>query len=128
MGIRVKCVCKRRWSPQKKKCDNCGADLDNLKKSGKARYWVYWYIPGTKRKASKTVDNWVEALALDGEKKEARYDGAVSKLQPDSRATFKELTEWYLTLKKVESLAMVKSGVQMGDTVYIGEQILEWTE
>lgn len=125
MSIEVKCTCKHRCSARRKRCPNCGAELDKLKNRGRLRYVVEWRTPDGK-KARHTCSTYAEAAALDGEKKDAKIKGKVSKLLPDSRSSFQDLTDWYLGLEKTQELAEYKNKTKQGNLKRFNDHFGAW--
>jgi hypothetical protein len=112
MGILARCpVCHRKQSVKNKKCA-CGLQQDEAKKSKKVRYWIsYRTRDGKQRRESVgafedldaySIDDAVDAMAKRRVQKRERkmFDEL-----PETTMTFAELTEWYVGLEKIKSLA-----------------------
>jgi integrase len=112
MAILAECpVCHKKQSTKNKKC-SCGLELDDAKKSKKVRYWISYRMPDGKQRRESvatfeglnpySIKDARDALSKRGvQKKEKRlFD-----MLPESQMTFNELTDWYLGLEKVKTLA-----------------------
>ena len=112
MSILAECpICHKRQASKNKIC-KCGLNLDDAKKSKKVRYWISYRMPDGKqrREAVATFEGLNPYSIKDAkdalskrqvQKKEKR----IFDMLPESQMTFKELTDWYLDLEKVKTLA-----------------------
>jgi len=112
MSILAECpICHRKQASKNKTC-KCGLNLDEAKKSKKVRYWISYRMPDGKQRRESvstfedlnpySIKDARDALSKrEVQKKEKRlFD-----MLPESQMTFNELTDWYLDLEKVKSLA-----------------------
>ena len=126
MAILAECpICRTRQSVKKKAC-KCGEDLDKAKGSKRIVYWISYRLPSGKQKQEPVGDSIEEARAADGKKKSQKKEGRLFDIKPDSKMTFKELSEWYLGLEKVKSLASygtIQININKFNTVF-GDRII----
>lgn len=116
MAILAECpICHKKQSTKNKKC-SCGLALDDAKKAKKVRYWISYRMPDGKQRRESvgaledlnpySISDAKEALSKrQVQKKERR----IFDMLPETVKTFDELTEWYLNLEKVKSLAYYKT-------------------
>ncbi len=113
MAILAECPkCHRKQTTRNKLCA-CGADLDKLKRSKKVRYWINYRLPGGKqRRELVTMQGNPDACCsieiardADGKRRVQKRENRIFDIKPETKMTFNELTEWYLGLEKVKSLA-----------------------
>lgn len=105
MAIVQECpVCHRKQANKNKRCRECNGDLDNYKKQGKVKYYIQNRFQGKKR--MELVGTSLEdAKAAEGKRKVQKRENPFFEVKPEAKLTFLELTEWYLSLEKVKSLA-----------------------
>ena len=116
MAVLQECpICNHKQSIKNKKC-RCGQNLDTVKKQGKTRYWIQYRIPnGHTVKEGKRVAKYKQrkefvgtsledAKAADGKRKTQKKEGRIFDMVPESKTTFNELTEWYLSLTSIQQL------------------------
>ena len=115
MAVLVECFCHRKQSAKNKRC-KCGADLDRLKKSKKARYWIAFRLPGGKQRKEFVGYSIAEARDADGKRKVQKRENRIFDMLPQATMTFAELSGWYLELKSVQRLASYKRVVWCIDT------------
>jgi len=95
----------------KNKLCKCGEDLDKAKKSRKVRYWINFRMPdGSQCRQAvgsfKGLDPYSIEDARDAESKRKvqKRENRIFDIKAESKMTFKELKEWYLSLEKVKGL------------------------
>ena len=132
MAILAECpYCHKKQSLRNKRCD-CGAQLDKLKRSQKVRYWISYCLPGGKQRREPVGGEGLNPYSIESarqmhskrvvQKKEKR----IFDIKPDTKITFNELTQWYLGLKKVKSLASywrIKIALQKFNSVF-GDRVV----
>jgi integrase len=119
MAILAECpMCHRKQQVRKELCSSCGENLKKAGKAGKVRYYIVYYLPGGKRKQKKEFVSMSlsEARDAEGKRRSQRRENRIFDIKPDSKTTFKELSDWYLSLEVVQSLASFKTLV-----VYLGK-------
>ena len=105
-------ICRHKQSLRNKRCV-CGEDLDQAKRSGRIKYYLYNRV--AVRRADGTIER-VQKWELSGESlEEARTEDAKRKVQkrerrvfeivPEASMTFEELSRWYLGLDSVKAKA-----------------------
>jgi integrase len=105
MSILAECpICRRKQSAKNKLC-KCGENLDKAKRSKKVRYWINYRLPGGKQRREPVSFSIEEARAAEGKRRSQKRENRIFDMLPKSKATFDELTEWYLGLSKVKKLA-----------------------
>ena len=115
MAVLLECpFCHRRQSSRSKLClskggKGCGADLEKARKSGKIKYWIAYRLPGGKQRFEKlTGDNASSieyAKDADSKRKVQKREKRIFDIKPESTMTFKELSDWYLSLESVKAKA-----------------------
>ena len=95
-------LCHFKQSSQNKIC-KCGCDLQKAKKNKKVRYWYDYRLDGKQIRefvgeTSGEADNGIEQIKYDNNQIRSA----------DRRATFKQLSEWYLNLETVKKLKSYK--------------------
>ncbi len=117
MAILAECpLCHKKQATSNKLCP-CGANLDRLKRSKKIRYWINYRLPGGKqRRESVSDDPYSIEMARDaeGKRRSQKRENRIFDIKPDTKMIFNELTEWYLGLEKVKSLASYQEGILQG--------------
>lgn len=104
MAILAECpFCHRKQSLKRKKC-SCGADLDQLKRTQKVRYWIDYRDDNGKKKRKAEGFSLELAKAADGKVKGKKAEGSILEITDEARTTYSELIEWYLGLSKVKEL------------------------
>jgi len=104
MAILAECpMCHRKQSTKNRLC-NCGADLVNLKRSKKIKYWIHYRLPGGKQKWEVIGYSIEEARDAEGKRRSQKRENRIFDIKPDTKMTFQELTQWYLGLEKVKAL------------------------
>jgi integrase len=108
MAILAECPrCRRKQGRDNDSCLSCGYDLERAKRSQNVRYWISYYLPGSKKQRRELVGNSIkEARQAEGkrmgQKKENRFSWD---MMAGADTTFQELTDWYLNLEKVKKLS-----------------------
>jgi hypothetical protein len=91
MAILEQCpTCHMKQATKNKLCVKCGEDMDKAKRSKKVKYWIHYRLPGGKQKWE-PIGNSIEA-ARD-EQNERRKQKRRNEIIPNSKITFKELSE-----------------------------------
>ena len=104
MSILAECpYCNRKQSLKNKRC-RCGEDLDKLKRGRKVRYWINYRLPGGRQRREPVGYSIEEARDADGKRRGQKRENRIFDMLPESKMTFKELTEWYLDLESVRRL------------------------
>jgi len=103
MAILVECRCHRKQSLRNKLCV-CGEDLAQAKKSGRVRYWIAYHV-GRKLRWERVGRSIDDARAADGKRRGEKKENRIFDIRPESKMTFRELSDWYLGLSKTRSLA-----------------------
>lgn len=125
MSIFAECpICRKKQSVKNKIC-SCGEKLDQAKKAERVRYWIDYYLPGGKRKREPVGFSIKDAQAAEGKKRGQKKENRLFDVLPEAKMTFQDLTDWYLTLEKVKSLAsysiievyLKKFNSQFGDLI-----------
>jgi integrase len=125
VAILAECpVCHTRQSKRNKKCIGwldkksglkCKQNLDDAKKAKKVRYHITYRMPDGKQR-------WESVGAFEGldpfsvtdaenalaKRKVQKKEKRIFDMLPESNQRFSELTEWYLELERVKSLAYYK--------------------
>lgn len=105
MSIVAQCpACRRRQSIKNKVC-GCGMDLDEAKKAKQVKYWIDYYLPSGKRRREPVGPSIKDAQAAEGKKRGQKRENRLFDVLPEAKMTFQDLTDWYLKLEKVKSLA-----------------------
>ena len=105
MAILAECpACKKKQAVRNRLC-TCGEDLVKAKKSERVRYWIDYYFSNGKRKREPVGFSIKDAQAAAGKKKIQKKENRLFDILPESKMTFLDLTDWYLKLEKVKSLA-----------------------
>jgi len=106
MAILAECpICKRKQSNKRDLCSYCGEDLEKAKRSKRVRYWIDYRIPGGKHRRELVGRSIEKARDAMGKRRAQKREGRIFDMMPESKMTFNELTEWYLSLEKVRSLS-----------------------
>jgi len=128
MAILAECPnCRIRLSIKKKTC-RCGQNIDTAKRSGRVKYWISYRLPN-KKQIQQCVGSFEElnaysvedARTAEGKIKSLKKENRLLDLKADSTMTFDELTDWYLNLEKVKSLASydtIKINLNKFNTVF----------
>lgn len=105
MAVLAECpFCHKKQSLRNKVC-LCGQDLDKLKRRNKVKYWIIYRLPGGKQKKEMIGTSVEEARDADGKRRVQKRENRIFDIKPETKMTFKELTDWFLDLEKVKSLA-----------------------
>lgn len=106
MSILSECpICKRKQSVKNKLCAECSIDLDKAKRSKKVRYWISFRYPGGKQRRELSGYSISEARSADGKRRSQKHENRIFDMLPESKMTFRELSDWYLNLGSVKKLA-----------------------
>lgn len=105
MAILQECpICHKKHKATKNKC-SCGENLQTARKSERVKYHVTYRLPSGKQRRELVGTSLSDAYAADGKKKGLKRENKLFDVLPDSKMPFKELSEWFLGLEKVKSLA-----------------------
>jgi len=108
MAILAECpTCKLKQSVKNKVC-KCGENLDKAKRSNRVQYWIDYKIPGGKVRRELIGYSIDDARAADGKRKVQKKENRIFDMLPESKMSFKELSEWYLNLSSVKKLSSYK--------------------
>lgn len=122
MAILAECpVCHTKQATKNKKCIGwldkknglkCNENLDDAKKAKTIRYWIVYRIKNGKQRweavgAFEGLKAWSITDAKDALSKRTveKKEKPLFDIMPESNQRFSELSEWYLGLEKVKSLA-----------------------
>ncbi len=104
MAILMECpICHKKQGVKNKLC-NCGEDLVKLKKANRVKYWISYRLPGGKQRRELIGSSIEEARDADGKRRGQKRENRVFEILPEANMTLQELTDWYLGLKKIQSL------------------------
>ncbi len=124
MSILQECpICRQKQANKNKVC-SCGEDLEKAKRSKRVRYWITYRVAGKQRREPVGY-SISEARDADGKRKSQKREGNIFELLPESKITFKELSDWYLGLESVKALSsfwlveltLKKFNSTFGDTI-----------
>jgi integrase len=105
MAILAECpICHRKQSVKNRLC-SCGEDLVQLKRSKKVKYWITYRLPGGRQRREAVGYSIEEARDAEGKRRSQKRENRFFDIKPEAKMTFSELTEWFLGLEKVKSLA-----------------------
>ncbi len=115
MAVLIECPkCRMKQKAANKRCTKCDANIENAKKTGKAKYWVHFRVAGKQKvefvskrdPETKQVipGTYEDAKLLDGERNTQRQK-TPEIFEKKQEYTFKELAAWYLGLLPVQKLA-----------------------
>jgi integrase len=96
-------MCHKRQSVRNRQC-LCSEDLDRQKRSKKVKYWIVYRVRG-KQRWEPVGYSIEEAKAAEGKRRGQKKENRIFDIKPETKMTFNELTEWFLSLEKVKSLA-----------------------
>lgn len=105
MAIYAECPkCHRQMKTKRKRCEKCNEPMDKAKKARKVKYWVIYQVKGKQYRdpAGYSIEM---AKAIEGKVQSLRKEGRLLDIKKDTHMTFKELSEWYLSLEKVKALS-----------------------
>jgi len=96
-------MCHKKQSLRNKRC-TCSADLDQLKKTNKVRYWLDFRDDEGKKKRIPQGFSLTKAKAADGKVKGKKAEGTILEITDEAKTTFNELASWYLKRPDVKRL------------------------
>lgn len=96
--------CYKKQAVKNRLCD-CGGDLVKLKKAGKVRFWIQYRLPGGKQRKESVGFSLEEAKDAEGKRRGQKRENRIFDMLPEAKMTFLELSEWYLSLAKIQTLA-----------------------
>jgi integrase len=115
MAILAECPrCHKKQKVSNKACA-CGENLDRAKRSKRVKYWIAYRLPdGLQRREIVNGENLdphsiEDARAFEAKRKVQKKEKRVFDMLPESTMTFKDLSEWYLSLEKVKALVSFKT-------------------
>lgn len=113
MAILAECpICRVKQSVKRKTC-KCGEDLDKAKRSKRVKYWIDFKIPGGKARREPVGYSIEEARDAHGKRRVQKRENRIFDMLPESKITFKQLSEWYMDLESVKALASYENGVKL---------------
>ena len=113
MAILQECpICHKKQSLKNSIC-KCGEDLAKAKRSKRIKYWISYYVAG-KQKREMIGLSIEEARDANGKRRVQKRENRIFDIKPETKMTFSELTDWYLGLEKVKSLASYREGILQG--------------
>lgn len=93
--IFLKCpICKAQNRAKSKKC-KCGLNIDALKKTCSAVYYIEYRLPDGKKKREKVGNSYNEAVAAEGLRKVQKAENKILDINKDANVTFNALSEWF---------------------------------
>ncbi len=104
MAILAECpMCHSKQSNKNKVC-KCGEDLDQAKRSRRVRYWIHYQVKNKqiREPVSYSIEEARDAM---GKRRGQRRENKIFDMLPESKLTFQELTDWYLSLASIKELA-----------------------
>jgi integrase len=101
MGVLVECLCHKKQSLRNKLC-SCGEDLIKAKRANRVNYWIAYRLPGGKQRRELTGASIEEARDADGKRRVQKREHRIFDIKLEAKMTFKELTDWYLSLQSVK--------------------------
>jgi integrase len=96
--------CHKKQAIKNRLCD-CGGDLVKLKKGGKVRFWIQYRLPGGKQRKESVGFSLEEAKDAEGKRRSQKRENRIFDMLPEAKMTILELSEWYLSLAKIQTLA-----------------------
>lgn len=126
MAILIECTCHKKQSVKNKACSDCATDLDKLKRTPKARYWINYRVDG-KQRTEYVGNSKREAEDAMGKRRGQIRENRIFDILPESRMTFRELADWYLDLsstKGLRSFDRIKIALN-SVAAYFGDRTLE---
>lgn len=104
MAVLAECpICHKKQCLRNKKC-KCGEDLERAKRSQRVKYWICYRLPGGKQRREAIGYSIEEARDAEGKRRGQKRENRIFDIRPETKMTFRELTEWYLGLEKVKTL------------------------
>ncbi|MFQ6079247.1 MAG: alkaline phosphatase family protein, partial [Thermodesulfobacteriota bacterium] len=76
-----------------------------MKRSKKVRYWIVYRVPGGKQRWEPVGYSVEEARDAEGKRRGQKRENRIFDIKPETKMTFNELTEWFLSLEKVKARA-----------------------
>jgi integrase len=112
MAILAQCsTCRNIQSVKNKKC-KCGENLIQAKRSQRVKYWIQYRLPGGKQRKEyvgsfKDLNGYSieDARVAENKRMTQKKENRLMDIKPDAKMTFRELTEWFLSLEKVKTLS-----------------------
>jgi integrase len=123
MAILAECPsCHRKQSLRNRVC-YCGKDLVKAKRSNTVQYSISYWLPGGKQKRELIGSSLEKAKDAEGKRRSQKREGRIFEITAEAKMTFKELTDWYLSLEKIKRLRSyetLKFRMQNFDSVFGG--------
>ena len=112
MAVLAECPqCHKKQATKNKLC-LCGEDLDKAKKSKRVKYWINYRDPEGKQcrqsvGSFEALDGYSITDAQDALAKRTvqKKENRLFDIKAECKMTFKQLTDWYLSLEKIKVLA-----------------------
>lgn len=102
MAVLAECPgCHNKQALKNKVCV-CGQDLDKFKRSNKINYWIVYRLPGGKQKKEMIGVSIEEARDANAKRRVQKREKRIFDVKLEAKMTFKELTDWYLSLESVK--------------------------
>jgi integrase len=116
MAIIARCPnCGNKQSARNKVC-KCGQNLDKAKRGKRVRYWIVYRMPDGKQRKEfvgsfEGLNGYSieDARIAESKRKTQKKENRLLDVKIDSKMTFQELTDWYLSLSSVKALASYKT-------------------
>ncbi len=105
MGVLVECLCHKKQALKNRVCSSCGNDLVKAKRGNSVNYWITYRFPGGKQRRELIGESIEEARDADGKRRVQKREHRIFDIKPETKMSFKELSDWYLGLEKVKALA-----------------------
>ncbi|WP_373498977.1 tyrosine-type recombinase/integrase [Desulfococcus sp.] len=78
--------------------------MEKAKRSGRVNYWIDYRLPGGKQRREMVGPSLADAKAAEGKRRGQKRENRIFDILPESRTTFRELSDWYLELSSVKGL------------------------
>ena len=106
MAVFVECpLCHQKQSLKNTKCKGCQTNLTTLKKNQRVQYWIKYRLPDGRQKKEHIGTSLEEARDADSKRRVQKREKRIFDIKADAKMSFKELTDWYLSLEIVKSRA-----------------------
>jgi len=107
MAVLAQCpICRNIQSLKNKRCRQCDADMDKLKRQKeKVKYWINFRLPDKKQRREYIGYSVEEARVADGKRRVQKKENRIFDMLPEANMSFQELTDWYEDLKSVKKLS-----------------------
>jgi len=126
MAILAQCpICTTRQSLKNKVC-KCSQDMDAAKRSKRVKYWLTYRLPGGKQRTELVGYSIEEARDAEGKRRSQKRENRIFDMLPESKMTFAQIADWYLSSKSVQKLASyndIKSILKKFNSVFGSRQV-----